>query len=265
MKKFFYLLMLTGILFTACKKDDDSEDSQGDEQSQTLAPTQEQRGFAINYTGSWCYYCGQWGAGLIHDYANEAPDGAVICAHTGDPMSNPLFNSFTSDRTTGGGVPSFWVGDVKIDQDNVNSAMPALLNQTPVAGVDFNYSVKDGEMKVDVMVKFFEQTQGDYYLSVLVLEDGIPGGNDAPSDYQQNGTSDPNYKHDFVLRASATGNLAYGESIAVNPAKDEEVTKSYTINVESSWDDIYAVCIVWKYDNSNGKPYYKYINSLKKK
>ena len=259
MKKLFYLLLLSGLLFSACKKDDE-----GDDETTSLNPKQEQRGFAINYTGSWCYYCGQWGADLIHDYADMAPSGAVICAHTGDPMANsPLYNSFTSDRTTGGGVPSFWVGDTKTNQA---SEMNVLLNQSAPCGVDYNYSVKDGKMTVDLKVKFFEAAQGDYYLSVLVLEDGIPGGTSAPSGYAQNGTSDPNYTHDFVLRSSATPSDAYGESILTDPAKDKEFTQTYTIDIDASWThDVYPVCVVWRYDSAGNEPHYKYVNSLKKK
>jgi len=260
MKKLFYLFVLTGLLFSACSKDDE-EGNDGDQYS-SLNPVQQQRGFAVNYTGAWCYYCGQWGADLIHSYAADAPSGAIICAHTGDPMSNSLYGSFTSDRETGGGVPSFWVGDVKTHQ---SSAMNYLLSQPADCGIDYKYEVKDGKMTVDVKVKFFEAGQGDYYLSVLVLEDGIPGGNTAPQDYQQNGTDDPDYEHDFVLRASASGNSAYGESIVNNPAKDSEITKTYTIDLDNSWDDVYPVCIVWRLENSGDNPHYKFINSLKKK
>ena len=264
MKKLFYLFILTGLLFTACKKDDTSEDEQQEDQYASLEPTQEQRGFAINYTAAWCSPCGNWGAPLIHDYANDAPTGAVICAHaSGDPMHNQaLYASFKSDRTTGGGIPAFWVGDVKTHQ---SSAMNYLLNQASPCGIDYKYEVKDGKMTVDVKVKFFEQAQGDYFLSVLVLEDGIQGGTSAPQDYQQHGTNDSNYTHDFVLRASSTGNIAYGESMVSDPAKDYEFTKTYTIDVDASWNDVYPVCIVWRFDGAGDAPHYKYVNSLKKK
>jgi hypothetical protein len=262
MKKIVLLFfIITLISFVSCKKED--EQSTENEEA-TLQPEQEQRGFAINYTAYWCSPCGNWGAPLIHDYAEDAPAGAIICAHAGnDPMYNyALFSSFTGDRTTGGGIPSFWVGDVETISSN---AMINLLNTTPVAGVDYEYEVKDGKMNINVKVKFFEAGTGEYYLSVIVLEDGIPGGTSAPSNYQQSGTNDPNYTHDFVLRTAATPNNAYGELIVNNPSANDEVDKSYSIDLDASWDDIYPVCIIWKKDSSNGRPYYKYINSLKKK
>ncbi len=263
MKKLLILLLATTLIsITSCKKDD--EQTEEEEQSSTLNPEQQQRGFAINYTAYWCSPCGNWGAPLIHDYAEDAPTGAIICAHaSNDPMYNAaLFSTFSSDRTTGGGIPSFWVGDNSTTSAN---AMINLLNTQAIAGVDYQYEVKDNKMNVDVKVKFFEAGTGEYYLSVIVLEDGIPGGATAQANYQQHGTNDTNYTHDFVLRTAATPNDAYGEKIIDNPEIDAEVDKSYSIDLDANWNDVYPVCIIWKKDTSNGHPYFKYINSLKKK
>ena len=260
MKKLLLILMASTLLLGACKK------KKGDEES-SLEPKQEQKGFAINYTATWCGPCGNWGAPLIHQYADDAPGGAIITVHaSGDPMHNSdLYGSFRADRTTNGGIPSFWVAD---NFTNSNSAMTSFLSShtDPVAAADYKYEVKDGKAKVDVKVKFFDSAQGEYYLSVLLLESGIPGGQSAPGNYQQNGTNDANYTHDFVLRASSDATNAYGELIVTDPSADQEIDKSYSIDVDSSWDSskVYPVCIIWKRDSSNGKPYYKYINSLKK-
>ncbi len=257
MKNLFFLLLVFGVIFSSCKKD---------EEEAQLNPTQTQNGFAINYTASWCGPCGNWGAPLIHDYASAAPSGAIICAHaSNDPMNNPLYGSFSADRTTGGGVPSFWVGDVKTTSA---SAMSELRANAASAGVDYKYSISGTTMTVETKSKFFSALSGDIYLSVIVLEDGI-NGNSTAGQYKQNGTSSsyPNddYKHNFVLRASATGNEAYGEKITSNPASGAVIDKTYTITLDASWKNPYAVCILWRYDASSGAPTYKYLNSLKKK
>ncbi len=198
------------------------------------------------------------GAPLIHDYAEDAPQGAIICAHaSGDPMTNGLYTSFRSDRTTGGGIPSFWVGDIKTSTSN---AMLNLLAQPAIAGVDYKYSVDGTTMKVDVKVKFFNSGQGDYYLSVIVLEDGIDG----TGDFDQNGAP-ATYHHDFVLRESSVPGNAYGEMIVTDPVAGKVIEKNYTIDLDASWDDVYPVCIIWKKDVAGQHPYYKFINSLKKK
>ncbi len=261
MKKLLLLTIVFTLTFGGCKKKKENDED-------PLSPSQEQRGFAINYTAKWCGPCGNWGAPLIHHYADEAPDGAIICAHAaGDPMNNGLYSSFRNDRTTNGGIPSFWVGDTFTQSNN---AMNSLLNQSAIAGVDYRYSIDGNTIKVDTKVKFFDNGQGDYYLSVIILEDGIPGDS-STGDYAQSGTSQsyPNddYHHDFVLRASSVQGEAYGEKITTNPSSGSEEDNSYSIDIESGWnkDNIYPVCIIWKYDSSGQYPRYKYINSLKKK
>ena len=118
-----------------------------------------------------------------------------------------LYNSFTSVRSTGGGVPSFWVGDVKTKEPD---QMTALLNQTPIAGIGIEYAKNGTTMTVNTQVEFFEDAEGEYFLSVLVLESGIDGSSSAGA-YAQSGTANPpTYEHDFVLRASATEGNVYG-------------------------------------------------------
>ena len=146
MKKLLLAILALGLVFTSCKKDEEDEGT-------TLSPSATQRGFAINYTATWCGHCGDWGAPLIHDYANAAPSGVAICAHgSSDPMNNTLYSSFSADRTTGGGIPSFWVGDTKTTSP---SAMTDLLGQSAEAGVDYSYEVSGTTMTVKYQSEVF--------------------------------------------------------------------------------------------------------------
>jgi hypothetical protein len=259
MKKFTIILMLFVLVASACKKDEEEEETS------KLNPTATQKGFAINYTATWCGHCGNWGAPLIHDYSKAASTVVAICAHSGDPMSNDLYASFTADRTTGGGIPSFWVGDTKTT--NGNAMKDLLASGNAVAGVDYTYKVEGGVMTVSTETKFFSAGSGDYYLSVLVLEDGIDGSSSA-GQYKQSGTANsyPNddYRHDFVLRASSVSGNAYGQLLGSNPPKDKVYTKEYKINVDASWKNPYAVAIIWNKVAGNA-PQYKFVNALKKK
>jgi len=254
MKKIQTLLLALLVVATisSCKKKKDDE---------TLAPTQDQYGFAINYTATWCGYCGSWGADAIHDLHDvDAAKVVAICAHDGgDPMHiNSLFGTFSAQnqRYTGGGIPSFWVGDTKTHS---NGAMTNLLAQTPIAGMDMKSSKKNGKVKVDAQVKFFDAGTGEYYLSILLLEDGIPGGNGTGS-YEQNGTSNANYEHDYVLRGSHVSSNSYGELIATDPASGKVINVSGEITYDSSWDDIYPVLLLW-HKNANG--FYEFVNAFK--
>lgn len=258
MKKLSLILLTFVLILGACKKDE--------EETAGLEPTSTQNGFAINYTATWCGYCGDWGAPLIHKWGADASKAVVICSHaSNDPMNNSLYGEFSADRTTGGGIPSFWVGDTKTTDNN---AMIDLVGSgSAKAGVDYSYEVSGTTMTVKTKTKFFSPEAGEYYLSVLALEDGI-NGNSTAGQYTQSGVSNsyPNddYHHDYVLRASASGS-AYGTLIASNPANEAVVDKDYTITLDPSWKSPYAVVIIWKYDASASAPQYKYINALKKK
>jgi hypothetical protein len=266
MKRLFFLLMLVSMGMLSCTKEEPVE-----EVVDPLQPTSTQNGFAINYTATWCGYCGSWGAPLIHDLGTAAPKGAVMTIHaSNDPMFlSGLYSSFTQDRTTGGGIPSFWVGDIKTSSNNSTSTMTSLLGSGPAkAGVDYTYSISGTTMTIKTKVKFFNPGEGMFYLNVYALEDGI-NGNSTAGAYKQSGTSQsyPNddYKHDFVLRAAAVSENAYGELIATNPTDAKEVSKTYTITLQSSWKNPYPVVVVYKYDAAASVPQYKFINSLKKK
>jgi len=262
MKKLTFILLAFVLIASACKKDDTKED----DGASNLAPTSTQNGFAINYTATWCGYCGDWGAPLIHTYATGAPNGAVLTTHaSGDPMTNSLYNSFKADRITGGGIPAFWVGDEKT---TANGAMTTLIGSgSAKAGVDYTYEISGTTMTITTKTKFFAPAAKKYFLSVLVLEDGIDGSSSA-GQYKQGGTSTsyPNddYHHDFVLRKSSITGQAYGEEIASSPAADSEVEKTYTITIDASWKNTYPVVIIWE-QNPGSTPQYKFINSLKKK
>lgn len=255
MKKFSLIFLSSLIILFACNKKDDEEPTE------TLVPTKTQWGFALNYTATWCGPCGAWGAPLIHEF-EEAGNVVAITAHsTGDPMYiAALYNSFENIRTSGGGIPSFWVGDIKT---TAVGSMENLLAQTAIAGIALNSTMGSGTMTVKTKSEFFEDSPGDYYLVVLILESGIDGSGSA-GDYAQNGTAAPaTYKHDFVLRASSGNNNVYGEVIATDPAKGETISKDFTITIDPSWDnEVYAVAILWKKDSSS-IPKYKFINAVK--
>lgn len=249
------------VLSTSCDKDDDNDNG-----SSSLTPSQDQWGMAINYTATWCGPCGDWGAPLINDLNAEGKTVAITAHAGGDPMTNDLYGSLLADRTNGGGVPSFWVGDLKVSNSNAISELQNLKSQNAVAGLAIDGKIGSSTAEVDVAVEFFEAGSGDYFLSVFILEDGIDGSSSA-GQYKQNGTSNsyPNddYRHNYVLRASSVADQAYGELIVTDPSNGETVNKSYEIALDGQWtNDLYPVAILWRYE-SGAAPQYHFINAIK--
>lgn len=256
MKKLTLLLLGLAFIFISCNKDEE-EDNPGE----SFTPTQEQWGFALNYTATWCGPCGDWGAPLIHDLSDMGDVIAITAHASGDPMFNTgLFSSFNADRPTGGGIPSFWIGDEK----TTNTAdMTALLQQTPIAGIAIESTMNESSITVKTKTEFFAAGEGKYFLSVLILESGIDGSSSA-GDYEQNGVANPaTYQHDFVLRASSVNGNVYGEEIIVTPENGATVEKEYEIALNASWNqDVYPVAILWHVDLFNS-PNYKFVNAVK--
>lgn len=256
MKKLTLILLAFVLVASACKKEEEEEENK-------LDPTSQMRGFAINYTATWCGPCGNWGAPRIHQYAHDAPHGAVITAHaSGDPMHVAhLYSSFSSARETGGGIPSFWVADSKGTSDGDMKSYIAA-HGTAKAGVDMSFEKEGNKMTVKTMTKFFSPTPGEYYLSVLILENGIDGSTSAGA-YKQSGVANPDtYKHDYVLRASSIDLSAHGEMIASSPSDGKTIEKTYTFTIDPSWKKVYPVAIIWRKE-AGSKPEYKFVNSYK--
>lgn len=266
MKRITLVLLAFVLVASACKKKEEETDPEA------LNPTATQKGFSIEYTSTTCSICGSKGGPLIHKFAKDAPHGVVIALHVNgnsDPMANnQLSYGFSGDRPSGGGIPSFWVGDTKIATSDENAMINLLGTGNAVAGIDLKYSRSGNTMKVETLTKFFTAASGMYYLSVYILEDGIDGSSNAPQGYVQPGASysypNDDYKHDFVIRAASANNSVKGELIATDPAKDKEISKTYSIALDPSWKKtLYAVAVIWKYD-PNASMKYSYVNSYRK-
>ena len=263
MKKFILFLFALAIVSFACNKDKD-----GDDEPEGLNPTQTQWGWTLEYTRTNCGSCGATGGPLLVDLLSQG-SGKVVgvaahCSGSTDPMVTSIYSGFYSDRPSGGGIPSFWVGDKKVSNGGsvaVNE-MITLLGKTPCAGVDVSFSISGNKMTVKTKSKFFSAETGEFLLSVYILEDGIDGG-ESSGLYNQSGAGD--YTHRCVLRAASLDNV-YGEALATNPANDKVVEKTYEFTLDSEWTaaNCYPAAMIWKFD-STADPEHVFINAIKKK
>jgi len=242
----------------ACKKDSDENSING----------YQQWALVFNYTATWCSYCGIWGAPLMHDL-NALSRVVPVSIHTnGDPMYTELMDDLASDRETGNSIPAFWIGDTKTNnQQESFDQVIALKAQLPVAGLNLSYEFEGNSIKVDVKTIFLKNLDGDFFLNIFLLEDGIDGSSSS-GNYKQAGTSqsypDDDYEHNFVLRTTQNEENVYGEQIISNPSSDETINKSYIINLNDNWEQqIYPVAVLWQYLPEGAKPHYIFINAIK--
>jgi len=259
MKKILFALVAATLMFSGCNKEDDDKNGK----DKGLQVKKEQWAFVLNYTATWCGPCGSSGAPVILA-CGATPRALAVKAHaSNDPMHvASYYSQFGQQRPSGGGIPSFWVNDIKTTTGGTKSTMEDELKKMPVAGLAIESTREGTNFKVKVKGQFFSAQAGEYFLSVFLLEDGIDGSASAGA-YKQNGTSDPAYKHNYVFRTAATTDL-YGESVLTSPAENAVFEKEYTIAVDPAWQmTVYPVAILWKKDTSGATPHYKFINAIK--
>jgi len=215
-----------------------------------LNPVKTQWGLVINYTASWCVYCGQWGVSYMNNFISKGNVVGIACKASGDISYNSvIFNGFNGDRPTDG-YPTFWIGDT---ESTSSGTLNTLMSRTPTAAFAAKHEIKGDSLIVyAVLNTYSDLASGDYYLSVGVLEDGLH--------YGQAGISDPDYRHKYVARKQYE-DLAYGET--TNIQANTTYKYRHAIKLESAWEksNCYATVVLYKKE-SGAKPNYKFINGF---
>ena len=235
MKKITLCLLALIFLFISCGKNDQLEPIED------WTPSQSIQVVVLEQTGTWCGACPN-GASVLRSLDEEYGDQIVPIAIHGsnnDPMQISCYSNFRSDRSNSK-FPSFFITENRIStslstaKTKVNNKLSGDVN----AAIAIKKTINANDIIIETKTKFFNAMEGDYYLSVYITEDDIDGGTGSGAYKQSNGGS--NYKHDHVLRASATDNNFWGELIASEPIANNSIEKTYTIAKETNWvDEIY--------------------------
>ena len=214
-----------------------------------LNPGNTQWGLLINYTANWCGPCGRIGVPLLNDCVNKGHVVGIVVKAGDDPQYNAtLWNNFVNDRTNGGVVPAFWMGNTKTTDE---SEMDALLARTATASVDMKHEYSGDSMIVYSSVKTLTGYEpGEYYLAIVVQEDGLQ--------YPQNGISDPEYKHKFVSR-KAFNNASYGVPVTLTIGSKNNFRHAIYMNPVWVKANCYASVVLYKKEGTT-KPLYKFVN-----
>lgn len=197
-----------------------------------------------DYTGHKCPNCPYAAKELDTIVRYLYPDRVVaIALHVSDQFASPSPGLFYYDfRTVVGtayddyfeisqsGLPKGMVNREGFPTQNQRknytqwtSLVNIELQKPPQADIAIttSYDSTSRTISATLKSKFLLDAQGDFYLSVLYVEDSIV----QPQVYPGN-TYKADYTHNHVLRGSLNG--TWGEVIAVNPLAFDESTKSYS-------------------------------------
>ena len=218
---------------------------------------QEQKVVITKIAATWCPPCGgtAWdNFDVINDtYAGKA---VMLTAHPSrsSKLHSPEAIDFSNNLPQAFGQPLFYLNRSKYTTNNIiqntETAVSDAGNASPMANTGILATIKDNTLTVDAKVKFFQEGDGEYYLSLLVIEDGVieeqaARGNDAV--------------HKRVLRTSLMGG-AFGQEIANGAiATDTEFKFSDSKELATDWntENLEVAAIIWQ--KVNGA--YEFVNA----
>ncbi len=214
-----------------------------------------QRTFVTKMAATWCPPCGSWGWSFFDDLLADNADQAVFMAihHSGLLVTDvgvDIFNNFGATYQ-----PQFFLDDQKINVVSSNTsirrteaqqAIDLAFNTAPIANVGFEPVFANNKIDVNAKVKFFQETAGEFYLGIYLIEDGV-------IEFQQ--SIGNNAVHKKILRTGFTDD-SFGLPItegAVSAGSEFDLSFSLEISEVAGYD--YEVAgIIWKKENNKYVP-----------
>ena len=150
---FIISLLLLVVIYSCNKEEEQTTDP--------LMPEMKQRAFMGEVTSTTCGICG--GSGYNNfNLMKKNNNGKIIalafhCNFPQDSMQSPLLFSYEGSRPTGGGIPSFHIGDLKVSYNNLQPYIDSLLKKPLEAQVKFSTKVEGDSMKITSKIKFFKK------------------------------------------------------------------------------------------------------------
>ena len=217
-------------------------------------------------TATWCEPCGEWGVESTEIMVEESMDKAVfIELHNSDDLSNTTNDAILADFPYTAYTPAWYVNGLNVTyavdgggqiptytEQNVKSAIDSTYEVPPVANSIYEFTLSGNELTVNTQTKFFQSTEGDYYLAVYVVENDV--------DEDQDGAP-ANFLRDFTLRTGMTAGNHYGELVASGViAAGTEYEDTYTVTLDNDWvqSHIWLATVIWQ--NNGG--IYSYVNAF---
>ncbi len=206
----------------------------------------EQKMLITKITATWCPNCGTNAWDVKKNLVTEYADNAVFLA-THISSSSDLFSSTARDYAGNlpnvQGQPIFYINRTRYNTGTIEGAAQDMStqvsSQTPLANAGLQMKLEGQTLNVKAKVQFFKPANGEYYLSLLIVEDKVIAN-------QSNRGSSA--EHSKVLRGRVTGDT-FGELIT-NGAVAENQTFDFRLNraIPADWnaDNLEVAAIIWE-------------------
>ncbi len=172
MKKLAIVLLSIGVVFSACKKEEDKGTTGSSYPTDGLTVSAKQRVLVVEHTGAWCQYCPN-GAVIMTEMIGTYNDDIIpIVAHDGDPLAMPATKKI-ADNYPAAGYPNFYVMNTEEGQSPSN-AIAGATSLKPVMGVTHAVVNTDSSWNVYPRIEVFESSLAeDYLVNSYILLSGI--------------------------------------------------------------------------------------------
>ncbi len=205
-----------------------------------------QSSLIIKRTATWCPSCGGWGWDLFEQLIQDNDEKAILWAeHPSGDLQSATSQGIDANLT-GDGQPRFYLNNV--DQAGTSVTIRNAIKTGVLQNADFfptanaiptNITIDNNQISLTVKSKFFVQAEGEYYLNVYVVENGVINEQAGRGTYAV---------HEKVLRDDMAGE-AFGVLLAQGtvPANIPFST-DFTIPIANDWDvnHIELSTVIWK-------------------
>lgn len=210
----------------------------------------------IFFGGTTCSTCGSFAYPIFKEVVAQSSATNVIPMVVFSTASDPLFSGAAVSLANVyeiTGLPDIAVGTANnlLTKQAVLNAVSAENLISPMASLGLSYVKDVNVLNIELNGKFQQATTGQIFVAAYVLENGVV--------QPQVGDSDPNFVHNYVLRAS-TGTSGIGTEIADGLiAEDFSFKQNFQVFIDSTWNmaNIKVVAAMWRKDADG----YHFINA----
>jgi hypothetical protein len=220
----------------------------------------------FQFTAIWNPPCGSYGTKAFKEALSLNPATMIgIASHGSESQPDALTSNFSAQLFETFGVtnlPHFAIGGTNLGTNpNADSLLSAMLAEPIVANGTATFFIEGNTINIDAIARFFRFAEGEFTLSIFVLESGVEGGDNAPPGLDQMGDNTNTYTHDYILRGGPAPHVM-GDVIAIGSISSTTSKRfRYTMEAQTGWrkDRLDVVGIIWRKEAGG----YAYVNAFR--
>jgi len=229
-----------------------------------------QRSLFVKFTGTWCWACGDYGAGVVKSMKETHGDDIVtIEIHKGsDPMNNAIADAWTQ-HWSHSATPSFIANSTLLSGHPVrpgNEIINAHNLNAPAVLLHNEFTSTGATIAGKAYIQADQDLSGEYSLGIYIIgQDYVykqiaDDGSVHPEwEFDEDSRTYPEYHHEDIMHGEVN-NSAFGQTVFSGDVSANTVeTIEYSFDHSSEWaPEIDVVLIAWMKEGTT----YKFVNAV---